>query len=228
MGDRRGDRWGRAWQLIGRALAACALACTMVFALAGCGALGPDPAGQGGQSGQGGSGGSSTDAAPVAIQTQDKRVTFPASFFSAKNIHDPQAYLERQGYTDVVANDDGTYAALVPGDAYNSLLDEVYALAASIIDDIPDDPKYPHVVAVDYDRQFATVTVSFDTTAPTDEEMLVSRVPGEAACMYQQMAGLPLDCDVILVGPDGSELANTMYPVKTAASSSGETASAGA
>ena len=40
--------------------------------------------------------------------------------------------------------------------------------------------------------------------------------------MYQQIAGLPVGCDVILVGSDGSELSETMFPVESDAEAAAE------
>ena len=100
----------------------------------------------------------------------------------------------------------------MPVEAHAALVEDVYASTKAAIDALVGSEKYPNVAAVDYDEQFATVTVLFTGTAVTAEEAVVSHVPGEAAVLYQTVAGLPVGCDVILVGADGSELASTMFP----------------
>lgn len=142
-----------------------------------------------------------------------RTVVFPPLYFEQTDSDDPVSYLEGRGYENVVANDDGSYAATMTSDEFAALVKETRAAVAAIIDALPADEDYPHVVAVDYDEQFATVTVSFDSDKMTAEDALVAYVPGEAAVIYQQIAGLPVGCDVILVGSDGSELADTAFPV---------------
>ena len=91
-------------------------------------------------------------------------------------------------------------------------MERVYADAKAAIDDVASSGLHPHVTAVDYDEQFATVTVTLDTTNLSAVETLLPFAPGEIACGYQQVAGLPVQCDVILVGPDGSNLLETQFP----------------
>lgn len=197
------------WEKVGRLAACAALGCA-VAAFAGCAA----------QPGTGEVPSGVPDATPpsATVPAADKAVVFPAAFFELKDVHDPLAFLEARGYADVAAGENGAYTATVPADAYAGLVEEAYQMATAAIDALPGDADHPNVVAVDYDKQFATVTVSFSVGELSAQDTLVSYIPGVAACMYQQVAGLPVGCDVILVGPDGSELANTMFPVKASAS----------
>lgn len=195
---------GKVW---GCLAVACATSCALA-GLAGCGGQAATPP-------------ATTDATVSTAATtvpQDHTVTFSALFFEVWGEEDdPEEFLEERGYTDVAAADDGSYTATVPADDYDELVSETLDKTTAIIRGIPDDDAYPDAVAVDYDEQFATVTVSFSTDTLDAEDSLASYTAGEAAVVYQQIAGLPVGCDVILVGPDGSELANTMFPMEEAA-----------
>ena len=153
---------------------------------------------------------SSAEEDTPAVQT--KQVTFPASYFVSLGATNPGACLAGLGYTGIVEHEDGSYTATVPVEAYAELVETVYQTTKNTIDALVGSEKYPNVAAVDYDEQFATVTVLFTGTEVSAEEALVAHVPGEAAVLYQTVAGLPVGCDVILVGADGSELASTMFP----------------
>lgn len=164
-------------------------------------------------------------SAATGTSSSSHKVTFPALYFDLSGTSaDPEQALEDAGYSDIQAADDGSYTATVPADAYESLVSATKDMVSGLIEGIPQDRRYPDAVAVDSDEQFATVTVTFSTSELTPEESLVSSYIGNAVCMYQTVASLPVGCDVILVGPDGAELAETDYP--QAASSSAEKSAA--
>lgn len=159
-----------------------------------------------------------TSAATGSSSSASHKVTFPALYFELSGTaSDPEQALEDAGYEDVQAADDGSYTATVSAEDYESLVSGTQELVTNLIEAIPGDRRYPDATAVDSDEQFATVTVSFSTADLTPEESLVSSYIGNAVCMYQTVAGLPVGCDVILVGPDGDELAETVYPQASAA-----------
>lgn len=197
---------------VGRGLGCLAVVCAAALGVAGCnGTAVPDA--------------SVTLSAPsiAASADQEKTVTFPSLYFEQiGEAADPAAYLEGAGYADVAENEDGSFTTTMSADEYDRLVEDAYATATSIIDGMPDDPAHPGVVAVDYDEPFATVTVTFATDALTAEDALASYTAGEAATVYQQIAGLPVGCDVILVGSDGSELSETMFPVESDAEAAAE------
>lgn len=152
-------------------------------------------------------------AAPAVIAPAvDQTVTVPVVFFESAWESDPESVLDEFGATDVAQGDDGTYTATFTEQDYQAFIDRVYQDAKDAIDDLADSSVHPHVTAVDYDEQFATVTVTLDTTSLSAVETLLPYIPGEIACGYQQVAGLPVQCDVILVGPDGSNLLETVFP----------------
>ena len=151
-------------------------------------------------------------AAEDAPEVQTRQVTFPASCFAVLGATNPGACLAGLGCTGIVEHEDGSYTAIMPVEAHAALVETVYQMAKEAIDGLVGSEKYPNVAAVDYDEQFATVTVLFTGTEVTAEEALVAHVPGEMAVLYQTVAGLPVGCDVILVGADGSELASTVFP----------------
>lgn len=152
-------------------------------------------------------------AAPAVIAPAvDQAVTVPAVFFESAWESNPESVLDEFGATDIVKNDDGSYAVVFAERDYQAFVDRVYQDARNAIDDLVENGEHPHVTAVDYDEQFATVTVTLDTTSLSAAETLLPYIPGEIACGYQQVAGLPVQCDVILVGPDGSNLLETVFP----------------
>ena len=195
--------------IIGAGALCCTVALSSLLALGGC------------------SLGASAESVPqsqvpeVSAETASKSVTIPDIYFQLKNIVNPQSYLEAKGYENVTANEDGSHSATMPAADYEELVQEAYDLAVTTIKGIENDERYPDAVSVDYDEQFATITVLFSTDTYPVEEALVTYAPGEVACMYQQIAGLPVGCDVILVGPDGSELSEDVFP-KAASTASAE------
>jgi len=146
---------------------------------------------------------------------QTKQVKFPAGYFALFGVTNPEACIAGLGGTNISAQEDGSYVATMPLTAHAAVVEDVYELVKATVDGIAGSEKYPNVTAVDYDEQFATVTVLFSGTSVSAEETVVSYVPGEAAVVYQTVAGLPVGCDVILVGADGSELMSTLFPQAT-------------
>ncbi len=148
----------------------------------------------------------------ITTPSTDKTITVPTVFFEGAWESDPMVVLKDSGATDITKEDDGSYTVTFTADDYTAFVDRVYADAKAAIDNLASSGLHPHVTAVDYDEQFATVTVSLDTTSLSAVETLLPFIPGEIACGYQEVAGLPVQCDVILVGPDGSNLLETLFP----------------
>lgn len=162
----------------------------------------------------------SSAASVVVATSQDHTVTFPALYFDLTNTaKDPEKTLREAGYTDITSSDDGSWTATVPSEDYDPLVNDVYELVKDFIGKIADDEEYPNATAVDYDEQLATVTVSFSTSDISPQEELLPKMVGNAVCMYQQIAGLPVGCDVILVGPDGTAIEESVFPQQSSSNS---------
>ena len=155
----------------------------------------------------------STTAAITPSEGSDVNVTIPAVFFEGLWEPDPQAILDDYHCTDVEQNDDGSYTVCLTRQNYDALVERAYIDAQNAIDNLVGSAHHPHVTAVDYDEQFGTVTVTLDTQDITEVEGALPSIPGGIACGYQLRAGLPVNCDVILVGPDGTNLLETQFPV---------------
>jgi hypothetical protein len=154
-------------------------------------------------------------ALEAASEPAARTVVFPAAYFEVHGLQsesDQRRALTQLGCTDLVFDDEGNCTATVGDEEYADLVASLYDQTKALVDGLVGSDDYPGVVAVDYDEQFATVTVTFDATAVTAAEALVAQVPGSACTAYQQVAGLPASCCVILVGSDGSELATTVFP----------------
>lgn len=161
----------------------------------------------------------STTAAITASGGTDVSVTIPKVFFDGAWESDPQAILDDYHCMDVEQNDDGSYTVRLTRKNYDALIERAYGDAKSAIDALVGSDDHPHVTAVDYDEQFGTVTVTLDTEDITQVEGALPAIPGGIACGYQLMAGLPVKCDVILVGPDGANLLETQFPAAVPGSS---------
>lgn len=170
----------------------------------------------------------SSAASIVVSASQDHVVTFPSLYFDLTGTSkDPEKTLKEAGYTDVESADDGSWTATVRGEDYDALVNDVYELVKDFIGQVVGDKDYPNATAVDYDEQLATVTVSFSTADISPQEELLPKMIGNAVCMYQQIAGLPVGCDVILVGPDGTAIMETAFPQQSSSSSSGSSSEQG-
>ncbi len=196
--------WGawmeRNFNIVTAGVASILAVCAGLFCV-GCSGQEPAP-----------SSGETTHAPVIAAPTSDKTITVPAVFFGGVWESDPMAVLKDYGATDISKQDDGGCTATFSADDYAAFVERVYGDAKDAIDGLAASGLHPHVTAVDYDEQFATVTVTLDTTSLSAVETLLPFIPGEIACGYQEVAGLPVQCDVILVGPDGSNLLETLFP----------------
>ena len=155
----------------------------------------------------------STTAAITASTDSDMvSLTVPAVFFEGVWESEPQAVLEDYHCTDITQNDDGSYTVSLTKQNYDALIERAYHDAQTAMGDLVQNAEHPHVTAVDYDEQFGTITVTLDTDDLAVIKAGLPYIPGGIACGYQLMAGLPVGCDVILVGPDGSDLLDTQFP----------------
>lgn len=159
----------------------------------------------------------STTAALTAAEGDDVMVTLPLVFFEGTWEEDPQRILDDYHCSDVEENDDGSYTVKLSRQNYDALIERAYIDAKTAIDALVHSDDHPHVTAVDYDEQFGTVTVTLDTSDLSVVEGALPYIPGGIACGYQLMAGLPVRCDVILVGPDGADLLDTQFPASDSA-----------
>lgn len=157
----------------------------------------------------------STTAALTAAGGDDVMVTIPVVFFEGTWEEDPQGILDDYHCSDVEENEDGTYTVTLSRQNYDALIERAYIDAKTAIDALVHNDDHPHVTAVDYDEQFGTVTVTLDTSDLSVVEGALPYIPGGIACGYQLMAGLPVRCDVILVGPDGADLLDTQFPASS-------------
>ena len=147
------------------------------------------------------------DATPTT-----RTITFPAVYFGDLSSEEAIAQLEDAGCTDVVDNGDGSYTATMPLDLYNSMVDEVYASAKSSLDAIPNSEDYPSITAVEYDDTLANITFTSSESELGLQEMFVNWVAAIYACMYQQLAGQPVQCTVTVVDGDGNTVQEGTYP----------------
>lgn len=186
-------------------LLACAL---LACAIAGCSASGAS-AGSSDESGQ--HDGSASDA-PVATASQS--VTIPASYF-ADAVSDEEAVsqLEAAGCTDVTANGDGSYSATMDADSYNEMVSDLHDRVLAAIDTAQDGTTYPDIASVTYDDGFTAMQVALNTDTPGLEDTYALAAVGVPAATYQQVAGLPVGCDVSLVLEDGTVQQTRSYPL---------------
>ncbi len=137
-------------------------------------------------------------------------VTFPVAYFTEADGH--AAQLEALGCTDVVENADGSCTATVPPDVYNSIVSDLYDKVMDAINTLETDPTYANVGEVVYDEGFSSIQVKLDTDMPGLEDTYALPTVGVPAATYQQVAGLPVGCQVDLVLQDGTVQQSSTYP----------------
>ena len=177
------------------------------FALVGC------------SSGEGGSSDGTDADAPAQAQdtaapaeaTSAQTVTFPNTYFPDSQDH--TADLEALGCTDVVANGDGSYTASASADVYNQIVSDLYDQVIAAAQTLEDDPTYPNVESVVYDEGFTSIQVQLNTDMPGIEDTYALPMVGVPAVTYQQVAGLPVGCEVQLVLQDGTVQQASTFPV---------------
>lgn len=151
---------------------------------------------------------SSVEQATIATRT----VTFSALFFQDQASEDVQASLQEQGYSDVVANEDGSYTVTMTVDKYNDLVDSMHSSVIEQLDGIPNSEDWPTITAITYDEQFSNVTLTTSSSEIGLQEAFVPLQVGLVSCMYQQIAGQPVKCVVNIVDGSGAELSSSVYP----------------
>ena len=150
-------------------------------------------------------------AAPAASASSSQTITFPAAYFPDQEDHTAQ--LEALGCTDIVNNGDGSYTASVSADVYNQIVSELYDQVVAAAQTLESDPTYPNVESVVYDEGFTTIEVRLNTDMPGIEDTYALPMMGVPAATYQQVAGLPVGCEVSLVLQDGTVQQSSTYPV---------------
>lgn len=151
---------------------------------------------------------SAVEKATITTRT----VTFPAALFKDESSEDVQSSLQEKGCTDIIANDDGSYTATMPIDAYNSFVDSWHQNVVDALDGMPNSEDWPTITAIDYDDQFSSVTLTISSSEIGLKEAFAPLQVGVIACMYQQFAGQPVSCVVSIVDQSGAELGSATYP----------------
>lgn len=141
-----------------------------------------------------------------------RTVTFPAVYFQDQSEEDIRSTLEKGGTTDIVVNEDGSYTMTMGIDKYNELVDGLHQTTKETLDSIPLSENFPDIASIEYDDGFSSVTMTASVQKLGLSEMFVGLAAGLSANIYQQIAGLPVACSVVVLGPDGTEIQSNFYP----------------
>lgn len=151
---------------------------------------------------------SNVEAATITTRT----VTFPSMYFQDQATEDVQAQLQEQGYSDITANEDGSYTVTMSIDKYNDLVDSMHDTVANQLDGMPNSENWQTITAIQYDDQFSNVTLTTSSSQVGLREAFAPLQAGIISCMYQQIAGQPVKCTVSIVDESGAELSSSVYP----------------
>ncbi len=151
---------------------------------------------------------SAVEKATVTTRT----VTFPAAYFSGKTAEEIQAALEEAGYSNITANESGSYTVTMPIAKYNELVDSMHEAVVEQLNKMPNSEDWPSITAVDYDEQFSSVKITSSSSKLGLQESFAPLTAGLISCMYQQIAGQPVNCVVTMVDKSGAELSSATYP----------------
>lgn len=152
------------------------------------------------------------ESAPT-LQTTSS-VTIPVDFFEVLGIGESarEDFLGSLGCTDIEANDDGSYVVNLTGDDYTDFATHAYQAIQEKINSSTSDGTYTGVKSVDYDETFATVVVVLSGKELPQRDIALASNLGHAANVYQQIANLPVSCDVIVMNSEGEQLSETTFP----------------
>ena len=152
------------------------------------------------------------------MQATTSAVTVPVDFFDILGISERgrEKFLERLGATDIAAQDDGSYVVSLSSEDFAAFASHAYQAIQDKIKSSMTDGTYTGVTSVDYDETFATVVVVLDSKTIPDSDAGLATNLGHAANLYQQIAGLPVSCDVIVMNSEGETLSESMFPETTA------------
>lgn len=144
---------------------------------------------------------------------QTPTVTFPRGYFQdTETTEDAIAQLDDLGCTDIVANEDGSYSASLSKDKYSALVKSEYDKAQETIESLQDASLFPDITEVSYDDNLTTVKIVLKTDSMGSADTGAPAEAGDAAIIYQTIAGLPVGCDVVVVGSSGQTLSETPFP----------------
>ncbi len=155
------------------------------------------------------------ESAPT-LQTTSS-VTIPVDFFEILGITESarEDFLGSLGCTDIEANDDGSYVVKLTGDDYTDFATHAYQAIQEKINSSTSDGTYTGVKSVDYDETFATVVVVLSGKELPQRDVALASNLGHAANVYQQIANLPVSCDVIVMNSEGEQLSETTFSQAT-------------
>ena len=97
-------------------------------------------------------------------------------------------------------------------DKYNEMVDAMHANVKESLDGIPKSEEYPSISAIEYDDTFSKITLTATTDSLGLSEMFVGWAVGLPSNMYQQLSGQSVNCQVMVLGPDGAEIQSGTYP----------------
>lgn len=144
-----------------------------------------------------------------------RTVTFPAIYFGEADQAETIASFEDEGWTDIEAHEDGSYTVTMPISDYNTLVDELKVNVEAALDDLPNTEDCPHITGIEYDESFAKISLITNVSSTdnlTFAELFMPMTAGVIGCMYQQIAGFDVSCEVSVVGSDGGVLDSVLYP----------------
>lgn len=159
------------------------------------------------------SAGDASQTSAPALQSTSP-TTIPAEFFDILGISQggAQDFLESLGATDIDAQEDGSYVVNLSGDDFTAFVSHAYQAIQDKIKSSTTDGTYTDVSSVDYDETFATVVVVLGSKEIPEQDAALAQNLGHAANVYQQVAGLPVSCDVIVMNSEGDQLAEVVSP----------------
>lgn len=156
--------------------------------------------------------GSDTNSAVENGTLTTRTITFPSIYFQNKTADEVKSSLEGQGCTDIVANEDGSYTATMPLDKYNSLVDTMHTQIKKELDEMPNSDSFPNISKITYDDQFANISVNLSVDQIGLQDVYDGYAAALPSLMYQQIAGQPVKCSVIVIGAGGETLSSSVYP----------------
>jgi hypothetical protein len=148
----------------------------------------------------------------TTYDAEGRRFTVPSAYFGGKSAKDCESLLENIGATDIVANEDGSYTVTMSNSVYESFVKDTKASAERLIDAIPGSKSYPYVTRVAYNDDLTEIKLTTVKNEVVSEDAEAASVAMYAACLYQSIAGMDLDCTVTLVNTSNAVVASYSYP----------------
>ncbi len=154
-----------------------------------------------------------SSAPEVSVPTGGVVITLPGHFFESDPDFDPVSYAQKQGFTGVEVNEDGSVTITMTEERQREILTELKEEMEDISEELTGGSATPYVTNIICNDNFTQIVIEVERES---YEAAVDMVPvtlGFSAILYQEYSGQELHCEIIIKdAATGETITNVVYP----------------